>query len=550
MLPFVSSMHVDTQGTHQLTNFGHTNDKKKSKVTESDHAKVELRINLTFPVLKPVRIEEYNFKSTECQKYFQDLTTCTTTLSRNFSNNKPFLKQAAQWESSFKSCLVQSFFKIRTRKRMFSETEIGKLLETRKKLKLSIITNPEESLKTKLSDLDAQIVHETQHQYSQTVHDTLGHLTGEDGGIYTHGLWSAKNCLIPKDRKYNDIALIDRKVNFITDPEGIKELCLNEMIERLRHRKMHPDLANLHKLKEMLCHKRLAIAAQKKSAPWTQAEVDKVLKSLKNNKCRDPQGLINEIFKPGSAGTDLKLSLLKLFNGMKETQQIPEMITNVNIAMIPKPGKPYLHDISNQRGIFLISVFQSMILKLLLRDEYDKIDEFMSDSNVGGRKGRRIQDHLFIVNGVVHQHTRTQNSKGITISIYDCKLCFDSLWLEHIVNDLYEAGTNDDKLSLLWQINKKNNLAVKTHAGLSQRKQVNQIVCQGDTIGSLECSLHIDEIGKASLSPTLEPYKYKGEVEIPDLGMVDDILTVSESGYKSTRLNSFINAKIATKSYN
>ena len=29
--------------------------------------------------------------------------------------------------------------------------------------------------------------------------------------------------------------------------------------------------------------------------------------------------------------------------------------------------------------------------------------------------------------------------------------------------------------------------------------------------------------------------------------MVDDILTVSESGYKSTRLNSFINAKIATK---
>ena len=29
--------------------------------------------------------------------------------------------------------------------------------------------------------------------------------------------------------------------------------------------------------------------------------------------------------------------------------------------------------------------------------------------------------------------------------------------------------------------------------------------------------------------------------------MVDDILTISESGYKTARLNSFINAKIAIK---
>ena len=41
----------------------------------------------------------------------------------------------------------------------------------------------------------------------------------------------------------------------------------------------------------------------------------------------------------------------------------------------------------------------------------------------------------------------------------------------------------------------------------------------------------------------LEPYKYKEEVEIPALGMVDDILTISESGYKTARMN----AKIAMK---
>ena len=125
-------------------------------------------------------------------------------------------------------------------------------------------------------------------------------------------------------------------------------------------------------------------------------------------------------------------------------------------------------------------------------------------------------------------------------SIYDCRLCFDSLWQEHTINDMYEAGINNDKLSLLWQINKENNLAVKTHAGLSQRKQINNIICQGDSMGSIECSLHLDEIGKSSLSPELEPYKYKDLVEIPALGMVDDLVTISESGFKSTRMNAFL----------
>ena len=65
------------------------------------------------------------------------------------------------------------------------------------------------------------------------------------------------------------------------------------------------------------------------------------------------------------------------------------MMKNVNIAMIPKPGKPNSHSISNQRKIFILSIFRSILMKILLKDEYKMIDEFMSDSNVGGRKGRR-----------------------------------------------------------------------------------------------------------------------------------------------------------------
>ena len=121
------------------------------------------------------------------------------------------------------------------------------------------------------------------------------------------------------------------------------------------------------------------------------------------------------------------------------------------------------------------------------------------------------------------------------------------MWQEEITNDLFEAGIKNDKLALLQKLNETNNIAIKTHEGTSQRTVVNNIICQGEPWGPIECSLEVDNIGKESLNTQLDPYKYKGIVEIPALGWIDDVITVSESGYKTARLNSFINAKFALK---
>ena len=53
-----------------------------------------------------------------------------------------------------------------------------------------------------------------------------------------------------------------------------------------------------------------------------------------------------------------------MLNKAKETLIIPEIMTNVNIVMIPKPGKKSLHDIQNQRGIFLLSVLRTIVMKM------------------------------------------------------------------------------------------------------------------------------------------------------------------------------------------
>ena len=102
-------------------------------------------------------------------------------------------------------------------------------------------------------------------------------------------------------------------------------------------------------MKEVLCQKRINIAKHKRSEPWSMEDLEKVLNSLQRKKCRDPQGLINDLFKSASAGTDLKQSILDMLHKAKETLIIPEIMTNVNIVMIPKPGKKSLHIIQNQR---------------------------------------------------------------------------------------------------------------------------------------------------------------------------------------------------------
>ena len=197
------------------------------------------------------------------------------------------------------------------------------------------------------------------------VQETLGHITGDDGGLSTHGLWKAKKNLIPSDKGCNPVGLKDKNGNLITSPEAIKKLCLEEMIERLRHRKINPELCHLQELKEKLCNKRIELVRHIKSAPWTFQELEAVLKTLKKGKCRDPQCLVNEIFRPGVAGEDLIKSMLYMLNKTKDSLYIPEMMKIVYIAMLPKPGKPGIHNLDNQRGIFLISIFRSIIMKLL-----------------------------------------------------------------------------------------------------------------------------------------------------------------------------------------
>ena len=96
-------------------------------------------------------------------------------------------------------------------------------------------------------------------------------------------------------------------------------------------------------------------------------DLDKALRALKINRSRDPEGMINEIFKKNVIGDDLKNSLLIMFNKIKEQQIIPIFMNNANITTVPKKGSRLL--LENERGIFRVPVLRSILMRLIYNEK-------------------------------------------------------------------------------------------------------------------------------------------------------------------------------------
>ena len=171
----------------------------------------------------------------------------------------------------------------------------------------------------------------------------------------------------------------------------------------------------------------------------------------------------------------------------------------------------------------------------------------MSDSNIGARKQKNIRNHIFVINSIIHDVLQKKSNKPIDIMVLDYKQMFDSEWLLECMNDMYEAGVHDEVFALLAEANKRSLVAVQTPNGLSRRDVFENIVMQGDVLAPLVSSLQVDTFGKECWEEDKHLYWFKGLVPIAPLGMVDDLLTISECGFKTEQMNQYIRFKTGTK---
>ena len=218
-----------------------------------------------------------------------------------------------------------------------------------------------------------------------------------------------------------------------------------------------------------------------------------------------------------------------------------------NIASIYKGGGS-MSDLKNERGIFLVSIYRAIIMKLQYNDKMKIIDKSMSDSQVGARANKNIRNHTWIINGVINEVLKKKTNTPIDIQIVDVRQCCDGLWPEECFNDLFQYGVQDDCLPFCMMAARTlKTPTVKTPVGTTKAAKIEKTIMQGDVWGPPACSVSIDSIGKECLEYHKYLYQYKGKVSIPPLAMVDDLLCIGECGPKLLQQNSYINYKISSK---
>ena len=372
------------------------------------------------------------------------------------------------------------------------------------------------------------------------ISDEMKQIT-RNGKFSLNDAWKLKKKMFPRCTEA-PFAVQDPRGNLVCDYTGILDVMKQEFVFRLRNRPINPEYEELRELKEYLCFLRLKISKNAPYRDWTLEQLQKAISKLKNNKCKDPIGHINELYK--HLGDDGLQSLLEMLNLIKKMVMIPSKLNLSNVSTIYK-GKGSKQIVTNLRGIFKLPIVRNILDRLICFEEQEKIGVKMGPFQVGNQKGRNIRDHTLIVHAVV-KDVKDSKSK-VDINFTDIKQCFDSIWLDEATNDLFDSGVTSRNLNLLYEGNRKTRMCVETHFGQSDRAELHKVVMQGSVPGGMICSNQLSKLCN-NLHKEGDVYMYKGRVPIPPLAMVDDIASIAkcnstESLKTSIKTDTFIQRK-------
>ena len=170
--------------------------------------------------------------------------------------------------------------------------------------------------------------------------------------------------------------------------------------DRLKGNKIEEHLKEYEEEVDKLCEARLKLCKQKKAEPWNMEDLELAIGDLDRGKSRDSAGYDNELVKEEVAGSDLKLATLKLMNLIRSRHRFPEALQTCNITSLFK-HKGSCKDFMQCGGVFRVSLFRSILDRLMYSDLYSVIDGNDTDGDVGARKYRNIRDNIFVLGAVI-----------------------------------------------------------------------------------------------------------------------------------------------------
>ena len=366
-----------------------------------------------------------------------------------------------RWERKLNSTLHKCFKRKRVRKTSFLHNKsVRSLIKNRKALKreVSICKDKHTSsdFEKKIIYLNKKIDKKIARFNSNIVKAGMNKFSVID----KQSFWKIQQKLAPKSISFPH-AVYDKWGTEITDPDEVKQEYKHEFMYRLRKREMSTELKQYEVAQEKVCQARLLKCQSEVTPDFALGEVRRVVNEFKAGKSIDPTGVVREVFM--NAGDEFLRGLTRMANVFKKQTKFPHEWEKMWIRTLRKQ-KGSMKDLNNHRGVFIVNI-SSLIFEKLLKNRISLIlNKNMSQFQTGGVKGKGVTDNLFILRGIV-DHSKYLG-KELCITFYDIEKCFDSLWLADCLNSLWENGIQNDLLYLIYLLNHRARIQVKSPLGL------------------------------------------------------------------------------------
>ena len=220
--------------------------------------------------------------------------------------------------------------------------------------------------------------------------------------------------------------------------------------------------------------------------PFTASEVQKAIKSIKNNKSAGCDDVKAELLK--HAPHQINECIAKLLNHMAKTGDYPEEIKKGILIPIPKPGKKQGPP-QNLRPIVLLSILRKVLAIIMITRCQDKINSQIPITQAAYRSGRGTTEHVFTIKTLAEKAITSSNYE-INILLLDMSKAFDTIKRDILMEDLKEILA-EDELHIFYLLLKDVEIQVKIDKHYGETISTNIGAPQGDCASAILFTLYL-----------------------------------------------------------
>ena len=256
------------------------------------------------------------------------------------------------------------------------------------------------------------------------------------------------------------------------------------------------------------------LAKKEKPQETSKEDVQSVVQKLNVKKARDIGTWSNLDIKEG--GYEMIESLQKIFNKMDNELDVADEWELMEIKPIHKSGNR--KQMPNKRGLFLTNNVSKVYEKVVKARNNEPFHDNITEWQTGGVLKRSGIDNTMVTAAVIERNKYLGKNTYITFT--DAEKCFDKLWLEDGINELWRLGTNVRDCIMIKRMNEVARIVVQTPLGPTREIQVKRIVRQGTVYGPQIC---ISSMDKINLLGTDVVTCYGPHLQIRAVAYVDDV---------------------------